>query len=71
MDFIDQLRELSARIPKLKQGELIKTEEGTKNALVMPFISALGYSVFDPTEVTPELVADMGVKKGERLITPF
>jgi hypothetical protein len=33
----------------------------------MPFISALGYDVFDPTEVTPELIADVGVKKGEKI----
>lgn len=33
----------------------------------MPFISALGYNVFDPTEVTPELHADVGTKKGEKV----
>ena len=65
MDFIDKLREMSARIPK--QLEFIQTEEATKNALVMPFISALGYNVFDPTEVTPELNADVGIKKGEKV----
>jgi predicted type IV restriction endonuclease len=65
MDFIDKIRELSARIPK--QLEYIQTEEATKNALVMPFISALGYKVFDPIEVTPELCADVGVKKGEKV----
>jgi len=65
MDFIDKIRELSARFPK--QLENIQTEEATKHALVMPFISALGYNVFDPTEVTPELCADVGVKKGEKV----
>lgn len=65
MDFIDKVSELSARIPK--QIELIQTEEATKHALVMPFISALGYNVFDPTEVTPELCADIGTKKGEKV----
>ena len=65
MDFIDKIQELSARIPK--QLNHIQTEEATKNALVMPFISALGYNVFDPTEVTPELCADVGVKKGEKV----
>src|SRR4051812_22535333 len=65
MDFIDKIRELSARIPK--QRDLIQTEEATKNALIMPFISALGYDVFDPTEVTPELCADVGIKKGEKV----
>lgn len=67
MDLIDKLREISNRIPKLRQEGLIKTEEGTKNALIMPFINALGYDVFNPTEVTPELVADVGTKKGEKV----
>lgn len=67
MDLIDKVRELSLKVPKLKEGDLIKTEEGTKNALIMPFINALGYNVFDPTEVTPELIADVGTKKGEKV----
>ena len=33
----------------------------------MPFISTLGYNVFDSTEVTPELCADVGVKKWEEV----
>ncbi len=33
----------------------------------MPFIMALGYNVFDPTEVTPEIIADIGIKKGEKV----
>jgi predicted type IV restriction endonuclease len=65
MDLIDQLRALSARIVAMKG--LIQTEEATKNAMVMPFIQALGYNVFDPTEVTPELCADVGLKKGEKV----
>lgn len=65
MDFIDQLRALSSRIANTK--DLIQTEEATKNAMIMPFIQALGYNVFDPFEVTPELVADVGLKKGEKV----
>lgn len=65
MDLIDKLRELSARIPK--QLDIISSEEATKNALILPFINALGYNVFDPTEVTPELTADVGLKKGEKV----
>jgi len=65
MDFIDQLRALASRISNTK--DLIQTEEATKNAMVMPFIQALGYNVFDPLEVTPELVADVGTKKGEKV----
>jgi predicted type IV restriction endonuclease len=33
----------------------------------MPFISALGYDVFDPVEVIPEFTADVGIKKGEKV----
>lgn len=65
MDFIDQLRAFATR--GSKQIPMIATEEATKNALVMPFINALGYNVFDPAEVTPELNADVGVKKGEKV----
>lgn len=65
MDFIDHLRALASRIATTK--DLIQTEEATKNAMIMPFIQALGYNVFDPLEVTPELVADVGTKKGEKV----
>jgi hypothetical protein len=65
MDFIDRIRELSNRVPK--QIDYCKTEEATKNALVMPFINALGYDVFNPTEVMPEFTADIGIKKGEKI----
>jgi predicted type IV restriction endonuclease len=65
MDFIDQLRVLSSRIANTKG--IVQTEEATKNAMVMPFIQILGYNPFDPFEVTPELVADVGTKKGEKV----
>jgi hypothetical protein len=64
-DLIDDIRNIAARIEKSK--DLVQTEEATKNAFIMPFIAALGYDVFDPTEVTPELVADVGTKKGEKI----
>jgi predicted type IV restriction endonuclease len=65
MDFIDHLRVLSTRIANTRT--MIQTEEATKNAMIMPFIQILGYNVFDPLEVTPELVADVGMKKGEKV----
>jgi predicted type IV restriction endonuclease len=65
MELHDSLLQLAARIPS--QIEHLKTEEATKAALVMPFINSLGYNVFDPTEVIPEFVADVGVKKGEKV----
>jgi hypothetical protein len=65
MDLIDKLRETSLRIPALIGH--IQTEEATKNAFILPFINALGYNVFDPTEVVPEFIADVGIKKGEKV----
>ena len=65
MDFKDQLKQLSARIDKVKDN--IATEEATKNAFIMPFIQTLGYDVFDPTEVVPELDCDLVKKKGEKI----
>jgi hypothetical protein len=47
--------------------DIIQTEEATKNALIMPFIAALGFNVFNPMEVVPEIVADIGEKKGEKI----
>jgi hypothetical protein len=51
-----------------QQAAIIQTEEATKSAFVMPFISQiLGYDVFDPTEVIPEFICDVGTKKGEKI----
>jgi len=45
----------------------ILTEEATKTSLVMPFIAALGYNIFNPAEVIPEFTADVADKKGEKV----
>ena len=64
-DFKNELKSIAERYG-LKKGD-IKTEEATKNALVMPFIKALGYDVFNPSEVIPEFTADFGTKLGEKV----
>ena len=65
MDFKDAIKQLSERV--IKQKELVHTEEATKHAFVMPFLQALGYDVFNPLEVVPEFIADIGIKKGEKV----
>lgn len=65
MDFKDHIKILGDRVAKLK--DQVNTEEATKNAFIMPFIKELGYDVFNPFEVTPELVADVGTKQGEKI----
>lgn len=65
MDFRDQIKQLGDRVTKLK--EQIYTEEATKNAFIMPFLQCLGYDVFNPLEVVPEYITDVGTKKGEKI----
>ena len=65
MPLEDDLRSLSGRIPDFK--DRIATEESTKQSLVLPFLQALGYNVFDPTEIEPEFTADVGIKQGEKV----
>lgn len=66
MSFEEAIATLAGKIRR--QMETIQTEEATKNAFVMPFISrVLGYDVFNPHEVVPEFTADHGTKKGEKV----
>lgn len=64
--------ELEARLTELSKvvrdhREVLLTEEAAKNALVMPFLRALGYDVFNPGEVVPEFTCDVATKKGEKV----
>jgi predicted type IV restriction endonuclease len=66
MDLIDHLQNLAARAEQT--GDSLTNEEATKMALIAPFIQALGYDIFNPTEVKPEFSADLpGIKQGERV----
>ena len=61
----DNIAAIAARYAEAK--DYITTEEATKTALIMPFLSALGYDVHNPLEVCPEYTADVGIKKGEKV----
>jgi predicted type IV restriction endonuclease len=65
MDFKDEIQQFAKRVDRLLPQ--IKTEEATKTSLIMPFLRILGYDVFDPFEVQPEFIADIGIKKGEKV----
>ena len=65
MELKTKLEQLHQRVDDLK--EQIQTEEATKNAFIMPFIQILGYDIFNPIEVIPEFVCDIGTKKGEKV----
>ncbi len=64
MEFKNKIEALTE---KIKARDKMISEEATKTALVMPFIQALGYDVFDPSEVVPEYSAGQGVKKEEKV----
>ena len=36
-------------------------------SMIIPFFQLLGYDVFNPSEFCPEYVADVGIKKGEKV----
>lgn len=65
MDFNEQLSQFINRIKTIIPS--LQTEEATKTAIIMPFFTLLGYDVFNPNEFAPEYVADVGIKRGEKV----
>lgn len=65
MEFNEKIAQLKERAISLKDS--LQSEEATKNALIMPFLNALGYDVFNPLEVVPEFVPDRASKKDEKI----
>ena len=65
MDFTESIKQFSERVSMLK--DTVSTEEATKMSLVVPLFQILGYDVFNPSEFCPEYVADVGIKKGEKV----
>lgn len=59
--FFDQLQRLADQVRKRLPH--VRGEEATKQALILPFLSALGYDIYDPTEVQPEFTADFAKKR--------
>jgi predicted type IV restriction endonuclease len=64
MSVEEKLRILAERV-KSHSSAMI-TEEAVKTAVILPFLSALDYDVFNPHEVIPEYTADAVGKKGEK-----
>lgn len=65
MDFKDTIQQIVEKIAKQKDS--IATEEATKTSFVMPVIAALGYDVFNPFEVVPEMDCDLVKRNGEKI----
>lgn len=65
MSVEEKLRVLADRIKTHSSAML--TEEALKTAIVLPFLAALDYDVFNPDEVIPEYCTDAVGKKGEKV----
>jgi hypothetical protein len=65
MDFAERVDHVADRAED--QLENIQNEQSTQQALVIPFIKALGYDVYDLNEVVPEFTADFAEQKGEKV----
>jgi len=63
--FKESLQRLGVQVAARQ--EHITNEETAKQSLIIPFLAALGYDVFDPLEVRPEYDSDFGKKKGEKV----
>lgn len=59
-----QLLLLSSRIDSIKSKA--KNEEATKQSMILPFLQILGYDIFNPEEVEPEVSCDIS-GKGDRV----
>jgi hypothetical protein len=59
--FFEQLQRLAEQVRRRQPH--IRGEESTKQALIVPFLSLLGYDVHDPTELQPEYIADFAKKR--------
>ena len=62
---LSQIQALAERVREaLKEG---LNEANTKTSLVLPFLNALGYDVFNHNEVALEYTSEWGTKKGEKV----
>lgn len=60
MGFAETIQKVSTQI--CTHFELAQEEETVKQALILPFLSALGYDIHDPAQVRPEYTADFDIK---------
>lgn len=65
MELETSIADLQAKLREHR--EILETEEAAKTTLVLPFLRALGYDIFNPAEVKAEFTCDVGTKKGEKV----
>jgi hypothetical protein len=66
-DESDRIKKIKAIADRCKDTTGLDTEESVKMTLILPLISALGYDIHNKDEVIAEYVADVGIKRGEKV----
>ncbi len=61
MGFAEDIAKVADRVRK--NADLVVGEEATKQQLILPFLQALGYDIWDPSEVIAESISDVATKK--------
>ena len=64
--FIEEIKKIADRVAKYSDS--ISTEEATKQALVLPFIDLLGFTVMTHMKLAPNIQLTLVSKKEKRLI---
>lgn len=64
MNLEKDLAEIAENVENLRPD---LNEQGTIQALILPFIRALGYDVFNPSEVAPQYTADFGEQSSAKV----
>lgn len=64
-DFCSKITVLGEVIRNTRQ--VIMSEEHTKMAYIVPFLTNLGFDMTNPMEVVPEYTCDFGTKRGEKV----
>ena len=68
MEFAVKVQKLANDVQrKTEPPHDVNDEAATKLYLVQPFIQMMGYDPTDPKDVKPEFIADIGIKKGEKV----
>ena len=60
---IEKIKNVVSQILNRAPATRGKGEQATKQSLVLPLIDALGYDIWDASEVCPEYEADFAIKK--------
>ncbi|MCT7986488.1 type I restriction endonuclease [Laspinema sp. A4] len=61
MGFVEDIAKVAVQVRK--NADLVVGEQATKLQLILPFLQALGYDIWDPSEVIPESISDAATKK--------